>query len=896
MRKAKWDLALPLTEARKNNEVISLASSQILRWIDELNGLDNADAEARAIRFKINRIKRDGNSGANRREIRRLYAKLDEVQFKPDYLNIIMDRKSDYKRLCKGFKINGISYKRLLGTNNGIKNSTIVFVSERLHDELFRRIENGRDKQKKLNPAKLEAYRALTCSASIPVSMPKGILVVDEYKTEFLSDVIYLANQDNGEPIMEDRKDELIKLNACDGFGIMSPALAERWSNELGLDYVMAGGNTRFSWTKGMVFTFDFVDFAEKVAGNYFVKDVWGNTVDVRDVELILNTSLVKLWSSYKSCEEFIQTSTANHYTFGLAKVCPKELESERKTNYQFIQSHLLEDDEVDELIEPTMNEIRDVLGGDWRKTVLFLRGANLNDRNLLRGGNNWVNALMLDHDLIHDPYVHALVYRQIRNRINEAKIGVLNVHGNYSIVSGDPYAFCQHIFGLEVTGLLKAGELYNKYWCDREVDTVACFRAPMSCHNNIRLMHPVQSDEASYWFQYMNTCTIINAWDTTCAALNGMDFDGDLMMLTDNRILVEKTIQTPAIVCEQKTAPSMVPTEEDVIESNINSFGNEIGRITNYVTSMYEVASRYPEDSIEYQTLQYRIKCGQLIQQDAIDAAKGIIAKPMPAEWHDIHAVGRMEEGEKKELYKRIVASRKPYFMRYIYPSLSKDCRTYNRKVNANASRQLNIGLDEVLQLDENDMTDEMKSFLEYYDRFMPVGNGDCLMNKICHLFEDEFDGKSSIDDDDIPYDYSKLMYGAEYTDYQKDRIKILFLEYCEHVTQYIRNADLQGDSVETQESVIANMRDMFVTECYQVCPSEKALCDIVISIAMTKHNSKKFMWDLCGDVIIKNLLEKNNNIIEYPKLDDDGDISYGGNNFSVVESEVYIDEYNFE
>lgn len=862
-----------------------------MRWIDELNGLSNADAEARAIRFKINRLRKESNTGNNRREIRRLYAKLDEVQFKPDYINIIMDRKSDYRRLCKGFKINGIAYKRLLGTNNGIKNSTIVFVSERLYGELFKRIENGRNLMKPLNPAKLEAYRALTCSASIPVSMPKGILVVDEYKTEFLSDIIYLANQDNGEPIMEERKDELIKLNACDGFGIMCPALAERWSNEIGLDYIMAGGNLRGSFTKGMVFTFDFHDFADKVAGSYYVKDAWGDTVDIRNVELVLNTSLLKLWSSYDSCESYLKNTLENHYTYGLAKVCPKELENERKTNYQFVQSIEMTDDDIAELISPTLNEIKDVLGGDWRKTVLFLRGKNLNDDSILNGGNHWVNALMVEHDLIYDPYIRSLVYRQIKNRINEAKIGVLNVRGNYSIVSGDPYAFCQHIFGLDITGLLKAGELYNKYWCDRQTETVACFRAPMSCHNNIRLMHPVQSDEAAYWFKYMNTCTIINAWDTTCAALNGMDFDGDLMMLTDNRVLVEKTKITPAIVCEQKTAPAMVPTEADVIESNINSFGNEIGKITNYVTSMYEVASRFPEDSVEYETLQYRIKCGQLIQQDAIDAAKGIIAKPMPAEWHDPYAVGRMPDGPTKDLYKRIVAARKPYFMRYIYPTLSKDCRNYDRKVNSNATRQLDMGLAEALATPIADRSEKVQNFLDYYERFLPVGDGDCLMNKICHLFEREFDGHAYACDDERQFDYQQLIKGVDYSAYQYDRIKQLYTEYCEHVTRYMRNADLQGDSIETQESVIANMREVFVSECCQACPNEDALCDIVVTIAMRTNGSKKFMWDLCGDVILKHLLEKCDGVIEYPQLCDDGEITYGGYRFAVTESEVSID-----
>ena len=56
-----------------------------------------------------------------------------------------------------------------------------------------------------------------------------------------------------------------------------------------------------------------------------------------------------------------------------------------------------------------------------------------------------------------------------ITKRIEAAKIGVIRVHGNFSIVSGDPYALCQSIFGLPVTGLLRAGEAYNRYWNDQK-------------------------------------------------------------------------------------------------------------------------------------------------------------------------------------------------------------------------------------------------------------------------------------------------------------------------------------------------------------------------------------------------------------------------------------------
>lgn len=203
MRNAKWKLTLPIAEARKNEEVISLADSQVLRWIDELNGNTDSDLRAREVKAEIRRVRKEDNSPANRRTLKKLYAELDDIQFKPDYMCLIIDKEKDYRRACSGFSINGVKYRRLLGTNGGIKNSTIVFVSDRLADELIRRIENGRDMTKELVPAKLEAYKALTCSASIPVSMPNGILVVPDCETKFTDDIIYLDDEAPGDPLME---------------------------------------------------------------------------------------------------------------------------------------------------------------------------------------------------------------------------------------------------------------------------------------------------------------------------------------------------------------------------------------------------------------------------------------------------------------------------------------------------------------------------------------------------------------------------------------------------------------------------------------------------------------------------------------------------------------------
>lgn len=864
--------------------MISLADSQILRWIDELNGIYDADERVREIRARIRALRRERGTAGTIREIRSLYAELDKIQFQPDYMCLIIDKTKDYYKACKGFSINGVRYKRLLGTNGGIKNSTIVFVSERLHGELSRRIENGRDQSVPIVTAKLEAYKALTCSASNPVSFPNGVLVVNDAETEFESDVIYLSDENDGEPVMELKKDFPITLDASDGCGLMLPCLAQRWSEELGLEYTACAMNTRLSFEKGIVVTFDFIDFAERVAGTYIVRDAWGNDVDVREVELILTTSMVKLWDSYRSCEEYLRMSKENGYTFGISKTSPQSLENERRLNYQFIQPFRLNDEDIERLVEPTVSEIRDVLGGDWRKTVLFLCGCGLNDRNATRMAADYAKAIMVDHSMMNDPYVRRSVYNQIRNRINEAKRGVIKVHGNYSIVTGDPYLLCQSIFGLEKTGLLCAGEIYNRYWDDCGSDMLLCFRAPMTCANNIRAVVPSRNDAARYWYRYLDTVTVFNSWDTATMALNGCDFDGDILMLTDNEVLLERHEPLPALMCAQRKAEKRISTEEDFIRSNIDSFGNEIGQTTNWITSMFEMQAGFDEDSEEYKTLAYRIRCGQLYQQNAIDKAKGIVCKPMPKEWRDRWSANVIDDQKKKELYKRIAVTKKPYFMRYVYPALMKQYNTYISNTNKKSLREFDMTMQELMELEGTEMIDEQREFLFRYHYYMPVGVNDCVMNRICRRIEAEFDGHLKKNPPEEPFDYTILKSAVEYSPRQLAAVKRLYEEYTRRVSAYAAFAG--NERVDKAESALSfsAMREEFQRECAMICPDERALCNIVLDLCYTRNASKQFAWDICGEEIIHNLLEKKYGLMSFPVADPDGDIEFCGDRYTVM------------
>lgn len=893
LRRERWKLTLPVDEARRNEEIISLADSQILRWIDEINGVEGADEKAKAIKSEIKMLRKEPNSAQVRKRIRQLYSDLDKLQFKPDYMCLIIDKDKDYLRACKGFSINGVKYKRLLGTTGGVKNSTIVFVSENVVDELRRRNNNDRDMTKELVTAKLGAYMALNCSASVPVSFPKGILVVNDAETSFMSDYIYLASQDDGEPLMEFKENQQITINATDGFGLMLPCLAERWSQELGLDYVASGMCSRFSFEKGMVFTFDFLDFADKVAGGkYIVKDAWDNDVDIRNVELILTTSMVKLWDSYKSCEHYLECSIKNKFTFAVTKTCPRELENVRNLNYQFIQSYDLSPEDIDELIKPTMDEINDVLSGDWRRAAIFLKGAGLSEENVDRLEDNYAKALMIDQRMFNDPYIQSSIYQLIKNRINKAKVGVLKVHGNFSIVSGDPYLLCQSIFGLELTGLLKSGEIYSKYWFDSDAEKLACFRAPMTTHENIKIMKPCRSKEVSYWYQYMKTCTVLNAWDMTMPALNGLDYDGDMVFLTDNNVLVRKHIDLPAIMCAQKKAAKTIPAEEDFVTADINAFGNDIGSITNRATSMFEVRSAFEKGSREYDVLTYRIRCGQLLQQDAIDKAKGIVSKPMPREWYDYHAVNKIEDEEVRNFYRSVVADKKPYFMRYIYPALMSQYNTYIKNTDRNSLIEFGQTVAELKAHRYDELTERQKEFLRFYDHKMPVGVNDCVMNRICRKFEQAFDGFVKKNSKVAEFDYTIMKSDVEYSPKAYRTIKGLCEGYNKRLSNFSAFTDYERVDESDAKAGLDRINEEFVEECTKICPNQKELCNIMLDIYYSKSLTKRFVWSVCGSEIINNLLIANDNTISYPTLCDSGEVEYGGNRFTIETKKLEVFE----
>lgn len=811
LKYSNWNLTISKKEAFKYQELISLFEAQ----------------EFRIMANKI--LKKD----------------IREIDFSQIFMQVVIDKKSDFGRATckKGVTVNGINYLRFVGTTGGLKNNTLLFCNSQYVDKLNELCECKRNKEVPLVPAKYEAYKALTCSASQPICNPNGILVVRDCITKYYADVISLDDGvDSDEPLREIVKNKELENNVSDGFNLCTIDYMKRVGESLGLDYTPSGVCLRNAWLKGMLYPFPIIEFIEKYNnGNYMIEDIWGNIQDIRKCEMIVTESSLKLWSAYNSIDEYVNACEECGYGFSVTKISPHILEERRELNYQYLQSYDFTDEDIEELCAPTIQYLKDAMCGDYSSTIKFLGITDNTDIN------SWQRALFTSEYMMGDPYVIDSVHRFIKKKMNDAKIGKLFVDGNYQIASGDPFALMQSICGLEVTGLLKAGECYSKFWIDKGENEIVLFRSPMTSHNNIRMCNINSSEECQYWYQYMDTIMIINGWDSFCMAENGEDWDSDLNFSTNNSVLKRRYKLLPAIECVQRNTSKVVVTEKEVLKTNKNGMGNQVGTITNYVTSMMEVQSHFEKDSKEYQELEYRIECGQLFQQAELDKIKGIVATPMPSYWYNMGACA-------DDRYKQsICAYRKPYFMIYIYDETKRDYKKYIKESNDKCKLIYNCSIQDLYDNKDN-LTDEQQEFLFWYEFKMPVGIGNCSMNKICRYVESQLDGYKSQLHRNSNFDYNELKVKRRCTEEHRQALRDLEQEYRECVREYKAQKHFdKGESNKDRKFLYKKFHE----DAIDICPNDDERLNIILDITYGYNGNKQFCWDTIGDLICKRLEE---------------------------------------
>ncbi len=893
-----YDINIDLNDAAKNSEVvISVGHSQLLKWIEKITNTEDNYLKAENLRKEIRALKKQDSTRENKKIIKQMYDDLYKLQFEPNLISVQFDKKSHFDKCCDKLVVNGRHFHRLYGTPGGLKMSTVLFIDNELYADVYKRVTNGRNLQLEYTPAKLEAYMALTSSSSNAVSFP-NMIVVDGTTTHFKADVVEVRDGiESNDPIVKEVKDKDIEIEINDGCGIMTPEYSRKITQDaIGVDEVASGVCARFAFFKGMLFTFDFKEFAENVAHKHTVIDAWGDERDVRDADVIATTSQLKLWDAYDSYEDYRDSCIKNGYEFRITKVS-EELDESRNLNYQFTQSYYLDDNDIDDLISPTVDEIKDIISLDPRKSIVYLAGCGLNEDNVMKS-DNVAKALMINPDLINDPYVRSRIERMIQKRIRLAKISTIDVDGNFALISGDPYAMCEDIFGMEVKGLLREGEIYHKFWQNKNVAQVVCMRAPMCAHFNIVKQKIKYDDKADYWFRYIKDCIILNSWDTLRIAESGADCDGDILFTTNNKVLIDKYRPLPALDCQQRKAPKVIPTEDDIAKSNKKGFKNKVGSITNIGTSMLNLQSKFTKDSKEWDELEYRVICIQHFQQLSIDSVKGIRMTPMNPQWDKLSKClpdegDNIDTVELKKFNKNICAYRKPYFFIYRYSTTKAEYDQYIKKVDSKLKQKYHISLDELLSMDN--LTEELEIEREYFYNKCPVDMSPGTINRIAWAVNKKFADFNELPA--VPFNKELIKSDEQYTMSEFHMVRDVYREYepyIENLVKRTENCEISDDD-EMEGPLDKSIIDlMFKGRFHEVCSNDKKLCNILIDLLYDKPNSKGVVWDMCGDVIIDNLLEKSDFWVKYPEIaHDDAEFGCCRKKFKMVSVNVGGESY---
>lgn len=896
LKEFKYNITdLSLEQARINGELVSFANSELIRVIQRVRGKRFSQSLINELTEEKKKISRKRNKTSNRIRLIEINEQLDDMLFIPEVISVSFHNRKHFQNILDrdGFLVNGIRYVPFLASAGMTRRDMLLFIDASIKEEIDLIFQNGRNQEVELVPAKYNAYYALYSSSTLPVTFPEIIVVSDMIIKEWrrVDHSTYIG--DGIDPDIREVSMEM-EFNAFDGAGLMSPQMAKIWQQDLELDYLPSALGVRAPFLKGMCVTFDFHTFAEKIAGNYFVKDIYGNTVDIRKVDCIVSESMFKLWSSYSSTQEYLSKCSENNLTWGISKVNAKQDKTFCKSSYQFLQVLNLSDEEIENLCQPTIDWLNYVSGGDMVSTLLYLLGEMKFTSGWFNRLDAWVQALLLDNELLKDTYITSYLDKTIAKKKNDAKMGRLIFNGNYSAMIPDPYAYAAHVFGLGLQPLLHSSQHYSHFWKERNVKTVAAIRSPIVHSSEVNVLNFVNdNDDVNYWYQYVKSGIVYpaNGVGMDFVMQGGADSDYDLTATINSPEIVNGIVYGHPITYDTRKAEKVKITKENehyLRSSQLQQIKtNKIGFFTNVSSTLYALLSNFEKGSHEALAILQRLKYGRVLQGLAIDSAKGIIVDPFPAHWVEWKRIADdMSDGEKQyhEFNNRILADKRPLFMRWLYSHYN---RKYIRELsiaNNISMVRWNVSFDE-LKIIEHKTTEQIDFINRYYRRSSFIDN-ESTMNRISKYVEKAIHNIRFVRKDSGKFDYTHLL-SEGFTTPRKTDVEKMTLLWKEWKSLKKSLAQKRREHEDGSYDSLAHVATVINRKAYATISSNSSyLADLAVYTCykILGKNSKSYVWTVFGKEVVENIRQrKQERFVRVPLKSEKGQYEYLWNRYSI-------------
>lgn len=563
--------------------------------------------------------------------------------------------------LKRGLLINDQKYIVYTSTANQMKNGEFVLIREEFYNKNQGKFMCGLtddviNQKGGCNTGKYLAYKGLPLSLSIDLSEChidiEKCLVVPDFKTVVNEEVECIdIDHERHEIIGIERRKEDIEIPQTDGAGMFLPGL------------LPASAQIRCGHLKGALFPFNFLKFLEQdevegIKPVPVVKDVWGDIHDVikEGIQVIFTASQLKMWRYYDSWEEYKRAFHENNMRIVINKFADTAPKGYAKTSYQFIQtlsSEKLTDDKIAELCADTI-EYLDKMKKDLDTMI-----------KMVSREDDYISlALGIHKDLVYDKFIQNKLEDKFQSERNDARGNKLILKDSlYSYICPDLYAFCTWLFcGISnPKGIIPRNHVYNSFFNDKEYEIVDCLRSPhLYVEHGVRnLVKDDILEKCKEWFN--DNDTIVSSHDLLCRLLM-FDFDGDEILLTPNKTLIECVPDSivPLYYIPFEPVKTIV-TNDTVYTAIISCMENtQIGDISNVMTKNYN----NPDTDVEFN----KIMC--CYNNLSIDYPKT----------QDIIKLGKY-----KKRYNSLKGEKNPYFFRYAKGKSKNACKELS---NSNADR----------------------------------------------------------------------------------------------------------------------------------------------------------------------------------------------------------------
>ncbi len=541
-----------------------------------------------------------------------------------------------------GFTYKGEKYIYFTSSAGQIRTKKTVFIKESVWNKYEKTIMCGLtidsiNEKGGNNPNKHLAYMALTNSATDvweEFDIDKTI-VIDDFETDVFGTYDLVDDVDYSIKRISD----YVPIAHTDGAGMMLPCMGR---NRM----------VRLPWVKGLLGSFDYVEFIKEHNCSPIIKDIYGKEHNIIDenIQIIFTKSQFKMYKYYDSWEQYKNYYKQYNCSAGYTNIEEDKIKN-ATINYQMLQTMTdITDEEIDNIIERSQKKLDNISTFDGMKDAFGVTPYN-NNMTFLQ------QAINLYPTLLNDEYLKATLREIKDSMVKRFKAGSLSVRGKYTFLLPDFYAACQYWFmgDKNPKGLLDDGEVFC--WLFRKDEKLDCLRSP-----HLYKEHAIRKNVACAYGKVKNKSLEINEekqnrrddvrkWFTTDAIYTSchdliskilqFDVDGDksLVVADENIINVaERNMNgiVPLYYNMKKASPIHLNNQTIYDGLNAAFVGGNIGIYSNNISKIWNSDVFINGTNDEKQDAINLVKLLCMENNFVIDFAKTLYKPERPDYIHD--------------------------------------------------------------------------------------------------------------------------------------------------------------------------------------------------------------------------------------------------------------------